>query len=287
MRLRFTKMQGAGNDFVVLDATRAAAVPEHGAVARLADRRFGVGADQILVVERAPHAGRRFRLPHLQRRQRRRGRALRQRRALLRAFRARAGADRQALRPRADRQPRRSNCAGPTTARRHGRHGPRPTSRSPASPFDAEGLVPRRRRRGLWPLGDRTGQRGRRAVDGQPARGARVVDRRRPRRSAALGPAIESDRAFRTASTSASCRCVARGAIRLRVFERGAGETLACGTRRLRGGGRRHPARLARRRRVDVAARGGRAYHRLARRRRRRSRSPARPTTVFQGEIEL
>ncbi|HBY59888.1 MAG TPA: diaminopimelate epimerase, partial [Solibacterales bacterium] len=48
MRLAFTKMQGAGNDFVVLDGTRAPIVLTQPQIQRLADRRFGVGADQIL-----------------------------------------------------------------------------------------------------------------------------------------------------------------------------------------------------------------------------------------------
>ncbi len=91
---RFTKMQGAGNDFVVLDATRAPLALDDAQLRALADRRFGVGADQILIVEQAPRPGR-LRLPHLQRRQRRRGRALRQRRALLRPLRARQGPQRQ------------------------------------------------------------------------------------------------------------------------------------------------------------------------------------------------
>ncbi len=48
--LEFTKMHGAGNDYVVLDGLREALPPELGALARrLADRHFGVGADQILV----------------------------------------------------------------------------------------------------------------------------------------------------------------------------------------------------------------------------------------------
>ena len=51
MRVRFTKMQGAGNDFVVLDATRAPIELTVAQVQRLGDRRWGVGADQILVVE--------------------------------------------------------------------------------------------------------------------------------------------------------------------------------------------------------------------------------------------
>ena len=57
MKLRFTKMQGAGNDFVVLDATRAPVdfTPEQ--YRALADRRFGVGADQILIVGPSPAPG--------------------------------------------------------------------------------------------------------------------------------------------------------------------------------------------------------------------------------------
>ena len=53
MRVRFTKMQGAGNDFVVLDATRAPLALDNAQMKALADRRFGVGADQILIVEKA------------------------------------------------------------------------------------------------------------------------------------------------------------------------------------------------------------------------------------------
>ena len=51
MRLKFTKMQGLGNDFVVLDAlTRSISLsPEQ--IRRIADRHFGVGCDQVLQVE--------------------------------------------------------------------------------------------------------------------------------------------------------------------------------------------------------------------------------------------
>jgi len=52
MRLRFTKMHGAGNDFVVVDATRDPFVLSAEQVARVADRNLGVGCDQLLVVER-------------------------------------------------------------------------------------------------------------------------------------------------------------------------------------------------------------------------------------------
>ena len=56
MKLAFTKMQGAGNDFVVIDATRTPIELTRGQVQRLCDRRFGVGCDQVLIVERARHA---------------------------------------------------------------------------------------------------------------------------------------------------------------------------------------------------------------------------------------
>ncbi|MGE5451988.1 MAG: diaminopimelate epimerase [Acidobacteriota bacterium] len=51
MKLRFTKMHGAGNDFIVLDATQAPLPLSEAQYRFLADRRFGVGADQILIVE--------------------------------------------------------------------------------------------------------------------------------------------------------------------------------------------------------------------------------------------
>ncbi|HAT31797.1 MAG TPA: diaminopimelate epimerase [Janthinobacterium sp.] len=53
MKLTFTKMHGAGNDFIVIDAINQAIAFTPAQWARLADRRFGIGADQILVVEKA------------------------------------------------------------------------------------------------------------------------------------------------------------------------------------------------------------------------------------------
>ena len=60
-RVAFTKMEGAGNDFVVLDATRERFALSAAQLRRIADRHFGVGCDQILVVERAEAAGVDFR----------------------------------------------------------------------------------------------------------------------------------------------------------------------------------------------------------------------------------
>ena len=57
MRIRFTKMQGAGNDFVVLDETRSSPGLTATQYRFLADRHFGVGADQILTVRPSPGEG--------------------------------------------------------------------------------------------------------------------------------------------------------------------------------------------------------------------------------------
>ena len=51
MQLEFAKMQGLGNDFVVLDGVRQAVALTAERIRALADRRFGVGCDQVLVVE--------------------------------------------------------------------------------------------------------------------------------------------------------------------------------------------------------------------------------------------
>ena len=57
MRIRFTKMQGAGNDFVMLDETRGSLGLNTAHYRFLADRHFGVGADQILTVRPSPAEG--------------------------------------------------------------------------------------------------------------------------------------------------------------------------------------------------------------------------------------
>ncbi|MDT3737017.1 MAG: diaminopimelate epimerase [Denitratisoma sp.] len=64
MRIKFTKMHGLGNDFVVLDAVTQAIDLSPGQARFLADRHFGVGCDQILVVEKSarPDADFRYRI---------------------------------------------------------------------------------------------------------------------------------------------------------------------------------------------------------------------------------
>lgn len=53
MKLKFTKMQGLGNDFVVFDFTQTVVPLTSQQAARIADRHFGVGCDQILIVEQS------------------------------------------------------------------------------------------------------------------------------------------------------------------------------------------------------------------------------------------
>ena len=51
MRLRFTKMHGLGNDFVVIDGINQAFKPTPERIRKLSDRNFGIGCDQVLLVE--------------------------------------------------------------------------------------------------------------------------------------------------------------------------------------------------------------------------------------------
>ncbi len=61
MHLKFTKMHGLGNDFVVLDGISQRVTLTSEQCRKIADRHFGVGCDQILVVEKATHDGADFR----------------------------------------------------------------------------------------------------------------------------------------------------------------------------------------------------------------------------------
>ncbi|NOZ10828.1 MAG: diaminopimelate epimerase [Gammaproteobacteria bacterium] len=57
MILKFSKMQALGNDFIVIDAVRQKIRLERDQIRRLADRHFGVGCDQLLLVEPANQVG--------------------------------------------------------------------------------------------------------------------------------------------------------------------------------------------------------------------------------------
>jgi len=57
MALRFTKMHGAGNDFVVLDRRDGSPTPPADTLIRMADRHTGIGCDQVMVLEPSGRAG--------------------------------------------------------------------------------------------------------------------------------------------------------------------------------------------------------------------------------------
>ena len=228
MRLRFTKMQGAGNDFVVLDGItqRIELAPEQ--LRRLADRRFGIGADQILLVERARQPGLDFRYRIFNAD----GGEVEQCGNGARCF-VRFVHDRGLTHKRAIRvetvggviEPRLEDDGGVTVDMGV------PVLQPARVPFDAEGLVARVEERDrLWPLEIHG-----RTIEfsvlsmGNP-HAVQWVDDVEQAPVAGDGPLIEHHARFPRRVNAGFVQVLDRHAIRLRVWERGAGETLACGT---------------------------------------------------------
>ena len=222
MRLRFAKMQGQGNDFVVIDAIRqsiAALTPER--IRALADRHFGVGFDQLLVVERAQstQADFRYRIFNAD------GGEVEQCGNGARCF-ARFVLDEGLT----DRREIRVETASGLIAPRIEPSGQvtvdmgLPRFEPADVPFDAP------RREPLYPLD----------VDGEPVtvsvlsmgnpHAVQVVPDVERAPVASQGPRIEHHPAFPRRVNAGYLQVVDRGHAKLRVWERGAGETLACGT---------------------------------------------------------
>ncbi len=289
MRLPVTKMQGAGNDFVVLDATRAPLALTLEQVKRLGDRRFGVGADQILVVEKTDTPGVDFRyrifngfsgdeVEHC-------GNGAR---CFVRFVRDKGLTDKSVVRVETVNNllELRWQGDGRVTVDMNA-----PIFELERVPFDAAGLEPRPvGRLALWPL-PMHGRDAGRSVDvavlsmGNPHAVMRVEDVENTAVET-LGPAIEAHPRFAAHVNAGFMQLLSRREIALRVYERGAGETLACGTGACAAvvAGIRLGWLDAR---VDVHTRGGRltvewaggdADHVLM-------TGPA--ETVYEGEIEL
>ncbi|MES2069005.1 MAG: diaminopimelate epimerase [Pseudomonadota bacterium] len=228
MKLKFTKMHGAGNDFVVIDAINQdiAFTPEQWQ--RLADRRFGVGADQILVVEQPETAGVdfRYRIYNAD------GGEVEQcgngSRAFVRFVRDKGLTDKTTIRvetlsgiiePRLE-------ADGSITVDMGA-----PILDPVQVPFDASGLSPRTEGRdALWPL----------EINGKTAwfstvsmgnpHAVQVVADSEAAPVLADGPVIEHHPRFPRRVNAGFMQVLDPHHIRLRVYERGAGETLACGT---------------------------------------------------------
>jgi diaminopimelate epimerase len=231
MRVRFTKMQGAGNDFVVLDATRAPLALSPAQMKTLADRRFGVGADQILFVEPARSAGVDFgyrifnggsgdEVEHC-------GNGAR---CFVHYVREHGLSDKKIL--VVETMNRRLELRLQGDGRVSVDMGP-PDFDTAHVPFDITWLAPRSADSGLplWPVEIGDG----RTVDlavvsmGNP-HAVQIVADVDAAPVATLGPRIERHVRFAQGVNAGFMQIVSRRAIRLRVYERGAGETLACGT---------------------------------------------------------
>ncbi len=225
MRLPFTKMHGAGNDFIVLDGTRGAIDLTPAQLQRLGDRRFGVGADQILAVERSSTPGIDFRyrifngasgdeVEHC-------GNGAR---CFVRYVHEHGLTDKRTVRVQT------VNNVLELQLRDDGRvtvDMNRPRFEHAALPFDASGLQPRREGGfELWPL---AGAQIAVLSMGNPHAVLRVADVDRAP-VATLGPRIEGDARFARRVNVGFMQLLSRSELRLRVHERDAGETLACGT---------------------------------------------------------
>jgi diaminopimelate epimerase len=232
MQLKFTKMHGAGNDFIVIDAVNQQFELGPEQWQRLADRRFGIGADQILIVERAtsPDCDFRYRIFNND------GGEVEQcgngSRAFVRFVSDKGLTDKRSIRVQ--------TMAGIITPRLEDDGSITVNMGAPVLepslvPFDNEGLEGVAQGRDtLWPLTVRA--RGAEqtvllsAVSMGNPHAVQVVDDVDTAPVAETGPQIENHARFPKRVNAGYLQVLDRGHVKLRVFERGAGETLACGT---------------------------------------------------------
>jgi len=229
MKLKFTKMQGAGNDFVVLDGTRAPVELSPEQILKLGDRRFGVGADQILMVERSSTPGIDFgyrifnggsgdEVEHC-------GNGAR---CFVRYVNEHGLSEKRTLRVQTmnNTLELRLQDDGRVTVDMNA-----PIFDLARVPFDSSDLKPRELGGfALWPLdvGDQLVEVAVLSM-GNPHAVQLVADIDSAP-VASIGPAVESHVRFARHVNAGFMQIVSRSHIRLRVHERGAGETLACGT---------------------------------------------------------
>jgi len=226
MKLKFTKMQGAGNDFVVVDGVSQVIEINPERARRIADRHFGVGCDQVLLVEKSQQkdADFRYRIWNAD------GGEVEQcgngARCFVRFVHDKGLTSRNEIRvetlsgvivPRLE-------ADGQVTVDMG-----KPLFDLERVPFDARGLEPVLGGR-RWPI-EIAGHEVQVAVlsMGNPHAVQTVPDVD----SAPVtteGPLIEHHPRFPRRVNAGYMQVVARRHIRLRVWERGAGETLACGT---------------------------------------------------------
>ncbi len=228
MRLKFTKMHGAGNDFVVIDGVsqRIAFTPAQWK--QLGDRRFGVGADQMLLIEKAetPGVDFRYRIFNAD------GGEVEQCGNGSRAF-VKFVTDKGLTGKRAIRVETMSGVIEP----RLEDDGMvsvdmgAPILDAAAVPFDAAGLQGKPEGDDtLWPLEIEGRTIWVSVVSMGNPHAVQVVDDVDTAPVTTQGPLIEHHARFPRRVNAGFMQIVDRHHIRLRVFERGVGETLACGT---------------------------------------------------------
>jgi diaminopimelate epimerase len=221
MRVKFTKMHGLGNDFVVLDAVTQAVDLTPGQARFLADRHFGVGCDQILVVEKSarPDADFRYRIFNAD------GGEVEQcgngARCFVRFVHEKGLTAKRAIRVETKGgliEPRLEENGLVTVDMGVPRFEPTRV------PFvtESDALVQ------PLHLGDETVEITALSMGNPHA--VQVVANVDTAPVAGQGPQIENHPRFPQRVNAGFMQVVGRHAIRLRVFERGAGETLACGT---------------------------------------------------------
>ena len=283
MKLKFTKMHGAGNDFIVVDAINQDVSLSTEQWQRLADRRFGIGADQILIVERPTEPGVDFRYRIFNND----GGEVEQCGNGSRAF-VRFVVDKGLSKERSIRVQTMSGIINPRMEEDGSITVDMGAPRLEPSelPFDAAGLGGRAEGDDtLWPLPVAGKTVFVSVVSMGNPHAVQVVDDVDSAPVAQTGPLIEAHARFPKRVNAGYMQVVDRHHIRLRVYERGAGETLACGTGAcaavvagIRRGLLDSPVR--------VSARGGELSIAWA--------GPGQPVylsgpavTVFEGEVEI
>ncbi|MFV0278534.1 MAG: diaminopimelate epimerase [Parahaliea sp.] len=221
MNLKFTKMHGAGNDFVVIDliSQRARLRPQD--IRKLADRRFGVGCDQVLVVEPPgrPEVDFRYRIYNAD------GGEVEQCGNGARCF-ARFVRERKLT---TKRRIWVETTAGVIVLRVRDQHQVEVNMGPPRfEPADIPFAAPVRADHYTLHLADRNLEIGALSM-GNPHAIVRVEDVATAD-VAGLGPQIESHPDFPQRVNAGFLQVLSTSEARLRVYERGAGETLACGT---------------------------------------------------------
>ena len=226
MKLQFTKMQGAGNDFVVLDGVSRPVEMTPQRARQIADRHFGVGCDQILLVEKSRRADAdfRYRIWNAD------GGEVEQCGNGARCF-VRFVHDKGLTKKTEIRVETLSGVIAPHLEP-DGRVSVdmgAPLLQLELVPFEAHGLHPVQGGR-RWPL--RVAGRGIEVAVlsmGNPHAVQTVADvDAAPVKEE--GPLIEHHPRFPKRTNAGYMQVVDRSSVRLRVWERGAGETLACGT---------------------------------------------------------